>query len=392
MTDETTPTPASPTRRSRRRTVLKVVLVSALVLALVTGVGTWLFVRHLDGNIETGSLDELGPGRPERQYTGNGKPLNILVMGDDSRAGPGNRIDDEAGAGGSDTTILVHLSADRSRAYAVSIPRDSIVDRPACNGGESPAATDVMWNAAFTVGQEFCTADQFEQMTDVLLDHYVVVDFNGFGQMVDAVDGVPVCVPYDIVDRANGIFVPAGDPSVLRGDQALDYFRARYVGDQLEQNDISRIRRQQEFIGALVRTVQSAGTLARPDRVVRFLNAATKSLRTDEELGSVTQIARIALQLQDIGLDKVQFVTLPTEYYDVDSDLSGKVYWTPDAFRIWDLLNRDEVLPASLIGDTSVDAEGPRGGKGSGGAGSGGSSGGSSGGGSADEPVYGICG
>jgi LCP family protein required for cell wall assembly len=394
MPDETTPTPAPPTpapaTRRRRRTVLRVVLASALVLALASGVGTWLFVRHLDGNIETGSLDDLGPGRPERQYTGNGKPLNILVMGDDSRDGEGNRIDSEEGAGRSDTTILVHLSADRSRAYAVSIPRDSIVDRPACNDGESPAENRVMWNEAFTIGDEFCTADQFEQMTDIVLDHYVVVDFYGFGQMVEAVDGVPVCVPYDIVDEDNAIFVPKGDPSILTGDEALDYFRARYVGDKIEQNDISRIRRQQEFIGALVRKLQSAGTLARPDRVIRFLDAATKSLRTDDDLGSVTKIARIALQLQDIGLDKVQFVTLPTEYYALGSDLEGKVYWTPDAFQIWDLLNHDEVLPASLIGDTSVDAEGPGGGGGKGSGGSG--SGGSSGGGSADEPVYGICG
>jgi LCP family protein required for cell wall assembly len=389
MPDEPTHTPAQPTRRTRRRTVLRVVLGSALVLALVTGVATYLFVRHLNGNIETGSLDELGPGRPERQYTGNGKPLNILVMGDDSRDGEGNRIDGEEGAGGSDTTILVHLSADRSRAYAVSIPRDSIVDRPACNDGETPAETNVMWNEAFTLGDEFCTADQFEQTTDILLDHYVVVDFNGFGQMVDAVDGVPVCVPEDIVDRPRQIFVPKGDPSVLSGDQALDYFRARYVGDYEEQNDISRIRRQQEFIGALVRRVKSAGTLARPDKVVSFLNAATRSLRTDEELGSVTRIARIALQLQDIGLDKVEFVTLPTEYYPSDSDLRGKVSWTPDADRIWDLLNHDEVLPAGLIGDSSVDAEGSGGGKGR--PGDKGSTGSSDEDDSEAEPVFGVC-
>ena len=55
-----------------------------------------------------------------------------------------------------DTTILVHLSADRSRAYAVSIPRDSIVDRPGegCNGD---AASNVMWNAAYSVGGPVCT-------------------------------------------------------------------------------------------------------------------------------------------------------------------------------------------------------------------------------------------
>lgn len=365
MSDESPPAPTggAPKRRgkaARKHTVGRVVLITAVVLALVTGLSTVYFVRHLNGNIETGSLDALGVDRPEKVYTGNGEPLNILVMGDDSRTGEGNAIDKESG-GGSDTTILVHLSADRSRAYAVSIPRDSIVDRPACNDGQSPAASDVMWNAAFSVGKEFCTADQFEQMTGIYLDHYVVVDFNGFGDMVDAVGGVPVCVPEDIKDPEHAIFVPKGDPSVLSGDQALDYVRARYVGDLIQQNDISRIRRQQEFIGALVREVKSAGTLTRLDKVVRFLDAATKSLRTDEELGSVTRIGKIALQLQNIGLDKVQFVTLPTEYYSSDSEFRGKVFWKPQADTIWRLLNEDRELPAKLIDDTSVSAEGPPG-------------------------------
>lgn len=383
--------PAASPRR-RRRTVLRIVLASALVLALVTGVGGYLLVRHLDGNIVTGSFDDVGPGRPERQYTGNGKPLNILVMGDDSRSGPGNRIDGEAGAGGSDTTILVHLSADRTRAYAVSVPRDSIVERPAC-GDSSPAASNQMWNEAFTVGGELCTVDQFEQTTGVRLDHYAVIDFNGFGQMVEAIDGVPVCVSEDIVDEDNAIFVPAGDPTELSGDQALDYVRARYVGERIEQNDLSRIRRQQEFIGALVRKLQSAGTLARPDRLIRFLDAATSSLRTDEDLGSVGDIARIALQVRDIGLERVQFLTVPTEYFPLDSALRGKVRWTADADRLWQLVARDEVLPADLLGGQAVDAAGDGSGGGAGSGGGQGSGGGGAGdGGGAAQPVFGICG
>ncbi len=174
------------------------VLISAVVLALVTGLGVVYLYRHLNGNIETVSLDEIEGERPEKVYDGNGEPLNILVMGDDTRDGDGNAIDDEGG-GGSDTTILVHLSADRSRAYAVSIPRDSIVDRPECDDN-SDADADVMWNAAYSVGGELCTIEQFEANTDILIDHFVVVDFNGFGDMVDAVGGVPVCVPEDIDD------------------------------------------------------------------------------------------------------------------------------------------------------------------------------------------------
>ena len=365
MSDESRPEApnGAPKRRgkpARKHTVGRVILVSAVVLALVTGLGMVYFVRHLNGNITGVSLDALGEDRPEKVYKGNGEPLNILVMGDDSRDCEGCDIDNEGG-GGSDTTILVHLSADRSRAYAVSIPRDSIIDRPECNDGEDAAATDVMWNAAYGVGGPVCTLDQLETTTGIFVDHFVVVDFASFGDMVDAVGGVPVCVPEDIVDRKHQIFVPKGNPSVLSGDQALDYVRARYVGEQVQQNDISRIRRQQEFIGALVREVQSTGTLTRLDKVVRFLDAATKSLTTDEEFASVTRLGKVAMQLQNIGLDKVQFVTLPTEYYTRDSEFWGKVYWTPEADQIWELINEDKAIPPRLLGGNSVSAEGPPG-------------------------------
>ena len=349
------PAPKRKAKIKRKHTVGQVMLASTLVLALATALSVVFLYRHLNGNIDTTDLGVLGEDRPEKVYRGNGEPLNILVMGDDTRSGDGNEIDQETG-GGSDTTILVHLSADRKRSYAISIPRDSIVDRPECE--DTAAATDVMWNAAFTEGKELCTIAQFEVNTDILVDHFVVIDFNGFGDMVDAVDGVPVCIPEDIDDPKHGIFVPAGDPSVLSGDEALDYVRARYVGDILQQNDLSRIKRQQTFIGALVRKVKSAGTLTRLDRVVNFLDAATRSLTTDTELGSVTRIGKIAMQLQSIGLDKVKFVTVPTAYYPTDSEFRGKVYWTEDADTLWQLLNEDKPLPAKLLSG-AISAEPP---------------------------------
>ena len=368
MTDESRPPADSdaPRRKApvkRKHTVGRVVGISALVLALVTALSVvWLY-RHLNGNITSLSTEVLGDDRPEKTYTGNGAPMNILVMGSDTRSGEGNDIDSEAGGGGSDTTILVHLSADRSRAYAVSIPRDSIVDRPgtpdsqAC--GDNPAATEVRWNAAFTTGGALCTVAQLEQETDVFVDHFVVIDFNGFGQMVDAVGGVPVCVPEDLVDKEHQIFVPAGDPSLLTGDQALDYVRARYVGEQIQQNDISRIRRQQAFIAALVREVKSAGTLTRLDRVVKFLEAATSSLQTDDQFDSLTRVGKVALQLQNIGLNEVKFITTPTAYYPRESEHWGQVYWTEDADKIWEYLRSDEVIPPKFLnGAVSAEQEG----------------------------------
>jgi LCP family protein required for cell wall assembly len=273
------------------------------------------------------------------------------VMGSDDRDQAGNNIDNLTGTGErSDTTILMHLSADRKRAYGVSIPRDSIVDRPACktDGSRTEPATDVMWNEAFNLAGPTCTVQQFETLTGVFVDHIVVVDFAGFEDMVEAIDGVPVCIPEDIVDPAHGINIPAGTREI-QGREALNYVRARYtLGDG---SDISRIKRQQAFIAAMAKKVISKDTLARVDRLVGFLNAATQSLTVDEGLENVVKIAKIGVGFQDIGLDNIQFLTVPNAYYSEDSGFWGRVYWEDSARQLWKQIADDEPLAKRFTGD-----------------------------------------
>lgn len=350
----------APKRRAepkRKHTIGRVILAATLVLGLVTSLGVIYAMRHFDGNLHVSDVtDALGDDRPDEIYKGDGKPLDIVVIGSDTRDGEGNAIDNEQGGGLSDTTILVHLSADRTRAYAVSIPRDSIVQRPDCGVDDEIPGKEDKWNAAYAAGEQAdpaaggaaCVIRQIEATTDIKVEHFIEVDFNGFQGMVDAVGGVPVCVPEDIEDPAHGIFVAAGDPNVLQGDEALDYVRARYVGPLESQNDLSRIKRQQTFIAALVNKVTSAGTLTRLDKVVKFLDAATKSLTLDSEIGSVTKLGKLAMQLQGIGLDKVKFVTVPNAYFTRDSEWWGSVYWTEEADGLWQALREDEPLPESL--------------------------------------------
>ena len=197
----------------RKHTVAKILLAVVLALSIIVGLGVVYFYRHLSGNLTVVQLGNLLEDRPEKEVEGPQEPLNILVMGSDTRECDGCALDNEAGGNASDTTILMHFSADRNRAYGVSIPRDTIVDRPACKtqgGEETTPATDVMWNEAFSVGGPTCTVQQFETLTGVFIDHIVVVNFAGFEDMVNAIGGVPVCIPEDIVDPEHGINIPAG--------------------------------------------------------------------------------------------------------------------------------------------------------------------------------------
>ena len=326
--------------------VAKVMAACLLTLALVTGLSVALIYRHLNGNLNREDLGaQLGEDRPpEVAVEGPHKPLNILVMGSDTREGAGNDVDTATG-GGSDTTILFHLSADRESAYGISIPRDSLVDRPECyeeDGSTIPAETGAFWNAAYSVGGPACTIRQFEQLTQVHVSNYVVVDFAGFKGMVDALDGVEVCVPEDIDDDVADIHIPKGTHT-LDGEEALGYVRVRHgVGDG---SDLSRIKRQQAFIAALAARVVDGGTLARVDRLFGFLNAATKSLTTD--IANIKDIADIGRQFEDIGLSRIRFITVPV----VDSSTqSGRVEWTGDAAVLWDRVRYDKPLGQLRVG------------------------------------------
>jgi LCP family protein required for cell wall assembly len=315
---------------------------------MATGLGTvWLY-RHLNGNLNVLDPTAQLSNRPDKvAVEGPKDPLNVLVMGSDSRDCAGCNIDNLTGGGQrSDTTILFHLSADRERAYGISIPRDSIVDRPDCkaeDGETIPGADNVMWNEAFALGGPACTIQQFEQLTDIRLDHFVVVDFEGFQGMVDAIGGVEVCIPEPIVDPAHGINIEAGTRK-LKGKEALNYVREWYVVGN--GSDIGRMKRQQAFIGSMAHQVVTAGTLARPDHLVGFLNAATKSLTVDPGLQNVWKIAKLGVEFKGIGLDNIQFLTIPN--IPDPADPNRLVWKEPEAKQVWQKVALDEPLTKRL--------------------------------------------
>ncbi len=322
--------------------VAKTVGVSALVLLLVGMTGFLLAYRHLEGNITVIDPGNMLGSRPAKVVVPAAphEPLNILLLGSDTREGKGNGIDHAAAGARSDTTILLHISADRKHAYGVSIPRDTMVQRPDC--GDVPGGFD-MWNNAYAYGGPTCTQKQVEQVTGILVDHVVVVDFRGFRAMVDALGGVPVCVPSEVNDQKHGIYLPKGTYDVT-GQQALSYVRERYI---LSANsDIGRMARQQAFLGAMAKKAISLGTLTNPVKLYKFLDAATKSLSTDEGLAHLRSLADLAKQLRGIGTENIQFLTAPFESYPPNPN---RLQLTPAANRLWKQLRRDNELSGSYV-------------------------------------------
>jgi LCP family protein required for cell wall assembly len=342
----------------RRHPVLKTVALSLAAVLVVVLTGAFFVYRHLDKNITSMPVDELlGSDRPAEVVKADApnKPLNILLLGSDTRKGQGGGIGGET-PGLSDTTILMHVSADRKLAYGVSLPRDAMVRRPACarkdGEGTDPGGLS-MFNAAYAVGGPACTIKTVETLTDVRINHFVVIDFNGFKKMVDALDGVEVCVPREVNDTTGNIYLPAGTYDV-RGQRALDYVRVRHSIGSVENGDIGRMRRQQAFLASMANKAVSAGTLVNPVRLVRFLDAATKSLTTDPGLASLNKLGGLAKSLKGVGLDQIQFLTVPFEAYPPDPN---RLQWAPRADRLWQRIRNDQPISGALAKNVTTAAD-----------------------------------
>ncbi|MFE3373058.1 LCP family protein [Streptomyces sp. NPDC059173] len=340
-------------------------LAASFLVLVAAGVGWWMY-QKLDGNIttDTGAAAELKQYEKERPTPVVMDAQNILLIGSDSRAGENSEYGrDDGGSQRSDTTILLHLAADRESATAVSIPRDLMVEVPSCRTADDKKTRErfTQFNAAFELGGTACTIRTVERMTGIRVDHHMVVDFNGFKDMVDAVDGVEICLKEPIDDEDAHLKLPAGRQT-LNGEEALGYVRARKsLGNG---SDTERMERQQQFLGALVNKMQSNGVLLNPARLYPVLDAATKSLTTDPGLASLRDLYDLVRGMRDVPTEQVQFLTVPRQPYRNNPNRDELV--EPDAGDLFRQLREDKpvaVVPADELEEAEREQESGQDGK-----------------------------
>ncbi|WP_098482934.1 LCP family protein [Georgenia soli] len=348
----------------------------ALAAMLFLGSGVTFAYSELQGNIGRHDIDNLlGDDRPSTVASPEpidskaGQPINLLVMGSDIREGESDV--DGAGAAGevagmrSDTTMIAHVSADRSRVEVVSIPRDTLVDVPACklpDGRTTSPQNDVMFNSAFQTGGQTgdvgaaaaCTIRTVEDLTGVYIDDFVVVDFAGFKNVVQALDGVPLYIDKQIDDPYAQLKLAAGC-QVLDGQEALGYARARKTVD--DGSDISRIGRQQQLVAAIAREALSKNLLTDLPALYRFLDAATSTLTTGPYIGGLPTMAGLANSLRGLEPGAISFATMPFE------PAGARVVPSPAAEKMWENLKADRPIDATLTGTgeapTAKPSDGP---------------------------------
>ncbi|MFI1503872.1 LCP family protein [Streptomyces sp. NPDC020597] len=344
-------------QRGDRRRGLLIAAWSAAGVLLLGGTGAGYLYFKLNGNIKSVDIDHaLGTSRPAKVDDGS---ENILVLGSDSRSGANKKLGGGAddGSARSDTAMVVHVYEGHKRASVVSIPRDTLIDRPACTDAEGvthDAASDVMFNSAYSTGGAACAVKTVEAISGIRMDHYLEVDFAGFEKLVDELGGVEVTTTEAIDDPESHLKLGAGTHT-LTGGQALGLVRTRHgVGDG---SDLGRIQLQQAFVKALVEQVEHIGLFSGGGKLYHLADTATKAVTTDSHLGSLNSLMSFAGGLKGIGATDMTMVTMPVHYDP--SNRNRVLVSEAKAEQVWTALKKDRPVPkAATEGNASGEAAG----------------------------------
>ena len=298
VTRESGPDDDAPTPK-RRRLLPKILIGVAVVLVVAMGAGLLYAAtidRSLTKNLNRGvelPTDESSLRPPkEAQETGT---LNYVLLGSDSRD-PGNE-----GNGRSDTILVVHLNAKRDKAYIISFPRDMWVNVPGYGRNKI--------NAAFAFGGAPLAVRTLEELTDVRMDHVVLIDFEGFIRLTEDLRGVTVTNKNAF--SAHGFDYPEGKITIA-GEEALWFVRER---KQLPGGDLDRAENQRNVIKAIVQKGLSVQVLSDPGTFITFVGNVAKHLTVDNDL-SDGEIRRTALSLRLTGKD-IELLQAPISGFDM---------------------------------------------------------------------------
>ncbi|MFC8798174.1 LCP family protein [Promicromonospora sp. NPDC057138] len=290
-------------RSPRSRRSVAAIVVGALLLVVGGGIAAYFGVRtSLDGNMERiDAFADVDPAtRPSAPpVKGPTAPMNILVLGSDSRISAGDPTVWEAGAQRTDAIMLVHIAADRQTAAVISIPRDSWVPIPGY--GEAKI------NAAFSFGGPPLMIHTVESLTGVRIDHFALTDFESFTTLTDSLDGVEITVPA----AAGGSVRQA-----MTGEEALLFARERY---SLANGDFGRVQRQQAWMRAILAKVSEDRTDLL--KMSSFLGAVTNAVTVDEGFTFDT-MQDLAISVRNISGDDITFMTAP--YAGTDRSADGQ--------------------------------------------------------------------
>ncbi|MFF6779207.1 LCP family protein [Streptomyces sp. NPDC012637] len=328
--------------------------VTLSLLILGTAGAGYLYYQHLNGNLRGGARAGGDSGVKKAAPNALGDtPLNILLIGSDSRKDPknvalGGGKKDRDRAPLADVQMLLHVSADRKNASIISIPRDTVVPIPKCTddkGQTYPATTNRPINESLQRGGPGCTLTTWETLTGVYVDHWMMVDFAGVVAMADEVGGVPVCVKTGVWDKStpqapggSGLRLPKGTTEV-KGEQALQWLRTRHAFG----SDQNRAKAQHMYMNGMMKKLQEQDAWSDTTRLTGLAETATTALVVSDEIKSVSKLFNLSMQLKNVKLDRLTTATVPTTEYP--GNPKAWLQLVPSAAdKMWSMLRDDVAL------------------------------------------------
>lgn len=343
-------------RMGRRvRSIIAMVVIACFMFVGSAAAAVWV---DLNSTVQSGVIQTIDQdnGKDDEESEiidpNEGKSIELLILGQDTRDGEGNSAlggAQDSGLHNADTTMVMQIAADRSWINLMSIPRDSLVDVPQCEtaNGTMPAQYGVMFNSIFPNAWSFggdlasaasCTMNAVNSLTGLNINNFIVVDFQGLRNMIDALGGVDICIPTDINDSYTGLNLTRGLQH-LDGTQATQYARVRHgFGDG---TDTMRTTRQQYLIKQLVRTALSKNLLTNSPQLYQLAKSALQALNFSEGLGDMTTLVGLAMSLASFNISNLYAQTVPVTPAPLDPN---RRIWADDADLLWAKLRESKPL------------------------------------------------
>ena len=342
----------------RAKSILGVLAKALTVIVVSTLTVTTVSAIQLASELSRHQIDVPLLSGEERMIPPSDGPLNMLLVGSDTRQGAGNSAFGNTGGNLADVIILLHVAADRQSAVGLSFPRDTLVPWPKCpstTGGPGYYAQSLgQINATIANGGPGCTLLTVELLTGLDIPYLAMVDFNGVIELSNAVGGVEVCVAEDIEDEYTNTYLKKGMHN-LQGVQALQFLRTRHgVGDG---SDLGRISNQQVYLTSLVRKLKSKDILNNPVALYSLAQAAARNMTLSKTLSDPAALMGVANALKDIPMKKITFLQLPA-VSGLPAPNQGRVM--PDyekAQVLFDMMKNDEPFVLGDVKNTGVGAE-----------------------------------
>ena len=334
------------TTRSARRNLFSLAWRSLAVLLSAALIVAGVSVASIGSQLKTNGITLMDSnGHAVSTPTNLKGPINMLLVGSDTRAGQGGGFGTGITSNLADVIILLHVSANRKNAVAVSFPRDLMVPWPACpstTGGPGYLPQSLgQINATIANGGPGCTLLTIESITGLSIPYLAMINFTGVIEMSNAIGGVQVCVANPIHDTYTRLDLTAG-MHTLQGLQALQFLRTRHgVGDG---SDLSRISNQQVYLSSLFRKVKSSGVLTNPVYLYSLASAAARNMTLSSNLTDLNVLVGMAGAFRHVSPEKMTFLQVPSAG-GLPAPNQGRVQLVPDqAQLIFDKLKNDEPL------------------------------------------------